>query len=286
MIVNKLTVTSSNFPEVLLHIPQPPKVLFVAGKNLSDLLSRPCVTVVGSRKVSAYGKAVTTQLAAELARAGVVVVSGLAIGVDAIAHRAALEAGGLTIAVLPGSLDDIYPSSHYQLAMCILDQGGALVTEYPPGTTTYPGNFIARNRIASGLSHAVLITEAAEKSGTLHTARFALEQGKDVLAVPGNITSRTSSGTNNLIKTGATPVTSVDDIFHVLGIQATAPVRTPRGATPEEQTIINLLAEGENDGATLLFMSRMETSLYNQTMTMLEITGKVRSLGANKWSLQ
>src|SRR5687767_2661656 len=165
MNVNRLTLTSSDFPEVLRHIPQPPKELFVAGGQLSELLKRPLVTVVGSRKVSAYGKTVTTKLAGELARAGVVIVSGLAIGVDAIAHRAALEAGGLTIAVLPGSLDDIYPSSHYQLAMRIIEQGGALLTEYPPGTRTYPGNFIARNRLASGLSQAVLITEAAEKSG-------------------------------------------------------------------------------------------------------------------------
>jgi DNA processing protein len=284
MNVNKLTLTSPDFPAILKVIPLPPNELYVTGP-LAELLTRPCITIVGSRKVSAYGKAVTTKLADELARAGVVIVSGLAIGVDAIAHRAALEAGGLTIAVLPGSLEKIYPPGHHQLAMRILEQGGALVTEYPPGAPTYPGNFIARNRIASGLSQAVLITEAAEKSGTLHTARFALEQGKDVLAVPGNITSSTSAGTNNLIKSGATPITGAEDIFHMLGIQAQAPKLRPRGATPEEQTIINLLASGENEGAALLALSKLETARFNQTLTMLEITGKIRSLGANKWSL-
>lgn len=285
MNVNKLTPISPDFPEVLKHIPQPPKVLYGKGGVLSDLLSRPCIAIAGSRKVTAYGKAVTTKLAGELARAGVVIVSGLAIGVDALAHRAAIEAGGLTIAVLPGSLDRVYPGSHQQLAQLIIERGGALVTEYPSGSRTYPGNFIARNRIASGLSKAVLITEAAEKSGTLHTARFALEQGKDVLAVPGNITSPTSVGTNNLIKTGAIPVTSVEDIFHVLGIKAKAPSLTPHGATPQEQTIITLLLHGENDGEILHARSNLDISQFNQALTMLEITGKVRSLGANKWAL-
>jgi len=236
--------------------------------------------------VSAYGQAVTAKLASELAKAGVVIVSGLAIGVDAIAHTAALDAGGLTVAVLPAGLDRIYPSSHHQLARRILEQGGALLTEYPPNTRTYPGNFIARNRIASGISDAVLITEAAEKSGTLHTARFALEQGKDVLAVPGNITSPTSAGTNNLIKSGATPVTSAEDIFHVLGIKGAAPTHIPKGATPEEQTIINLLTQGESEGSALLDRSRLGVAPFNQALTMLEITGKIRSLGANKWTLR
>lgn len=286
MNVNKLTLTSSDFPEVLKNISTPPRELYVRGAALSQILNRPCVTVIGSRKVSAYGVSVTTTLTAELARAGVVIVSGLAIGVDAIAHRAALDAGGLTVAVLPGGVDDIYPRSHHQLAMRILEQGGALISEYPFGMPAYPGNFIARNRIASGLSQAVLITEAAAKSGTLHTARFALEQGKDVLAVPGNITSPTSAGTNNLIKTGATPVTSADDIFHILGIQAKAPALRPRGSTPAEQALINLLAGGESDGDTLFTQSKLTVSLFNQTLTMLEITGKIRSLGANKWTLQ
>ncbi|MEK7153154.1 MAG: DNA-processing protein DprA [Patescibacteria group bacterium] len=287
MKVNTLTLESAGFPEALKTIPTAPKKLYAAGASLTELLARPCVTIVGSRKVSSYGRAVTVKLASDLARAGVVIVSGLAIGVDALAHQAALEAGGLTIAVLPGGLDSIYPASHNQLAARILGQGGALLTEYPPGTRTYPINFIARNRIASGLSSAVLITEAAEKSGTLHTARFALEQGKDVLAVPGNITSPTSVGTNNLIKAGAMPVTETADIFHILGIKVPALTsrNTPKGDTPHEQTILNLLVAGVDDGGELLRQSNLEVAQFNQTLTMLEITGKIRSLGANKWSL-
>ncbi len=247
---------------------------------------RPRIAIVGSRKVTAYGRSVTNQLAGELAKAGVVVVSGLALGIDGIAHRAALDAGGLTIAVLAGGLDKIYPSNHEQLAKQIVGQGGALISEYPVGVPSLRYNFIERNRIVSGLSSAVLITEAAEKSGTLHTATFALEQGREVLAVPGNITSPQSAGTNRLIKSGATPVTCVEDVFRALGIQSPTKLRLrPRGATPEEQAIIDLLVAGESDGIVLLEKSALEVVRFNQSLTMLEITGKVRSLGANRWSL-
>jgi DNA processing protein len=286
MNVKKLTLNFSEYPEKLKNIPGPPKVLFTVGTPLSDLLSRPCVTVVGSRRVSAYGRVVTTSLVSELARAGVVIISGLAFGVDAIAHRAALDAGGLTVAVLPSSVEQVYPSSHAQLAQRIIEQGGALITEYPPAARIYPINFIARNRIVAGVADAVLITEAAEKSGTLHTARFALEQGKDVLAVPGNITSPTSAGTNNLIKTGATPVTGAEDIFQVLGIQPAKVKTVPQGGTPHEQALIDLLAAGENDGDLLMARSDLEIHHFNQALTMLEISGKIRSLGANRWALK
>jgi len=271
--------------EVLQHIPSPPGHLFVKSTNLPDLLQRPRVAIVGSRKISAYGKAVTSSLASELARAGIVIVSGLALGVDGLAHRAALEAGGLTIAVLPGSLADIYPASHRQLADRIASQGGALVTEYPPGAHTYPGNFIARNRLISGISQAVLITEAAQKSGSLHTARFALEQGKDVLAVPGNITSPMSAGTNNLIRSGAAPVTCAADIFMELGIKPPVQKAVPKGSNPDEQAVLDLIYKGIAGGAELQRQSGLDIQKFNQTLTMLEITGKIHSPGANQWSL-
>jgi DNA processing protein len=285
MKINKLTFQSSDFPEALTTIPSPPRVLYVAGNSLADLVSRPCVAIVGSRKVSPYGQAVTTRLAGELARAGVVIVSGLALGVDAIAHRAALDAGGLAIAVLPCGLDNICPRTNYGLAMDILRQGGALVSEHPDNTPMNLGRFIARNRLVSGLSQITLITEASAKSGTLHTAQFALEQGREVMAVPGNITSATSAGTNNLIKVGAAPVTKVTDIFDVLGIQPATKRALPYGDTPEQQAIIDLIANGEEDGTAILYHSKMDVSSFNQNLTMLEITGKVRSLGNNKWSL-
>jgi len=278
---------AADFPELLRSIPDPPKELFVLGKRetLHDLLQRPRVAVVGSRKLSSYGRAITLQLAGELARAGVVIVSGLAIGVDAVAHRAALEAGGLTLAILAGGLDHIHPSNNQRLAEQIIEQGGVLLSEYPIGIPSYPQQFIARNRIVSGISHAVLITEAAQKSGTLHTARFALEQGRDVLAVPGNITSPGSVGVNNLIKTGAVPVTCTQDVLHALGVKSHVRKKIVKGATPEEQTILDLLASGESDGERLQQLSELNIQIFNQHITMLEITGKIRSLGANTWAL-
>jgi DNA processing protein len=285
MKIKKISLTSEQLPSKLAQIADPPLKLHVLGAHLDELLTRPAVAIVGSRKVSPYGKVVTAQLASELARAGVVIISGLAIGVDGIAHRAALEVGGLTIAVLPSGLDRVYPASHHQLAQAILEQGGALVSEYPEGATAYKMSFIARNRLVSGLSDAVLITEAAEKSGTLHTADFALQQGKEVLAVPGNITSPTSAGTNNLIKSGAIPVTSIQDVLHALGIEADVTKKAPQSPNPHEQIVLDLLFAGVQDGGELHHASKLDISLFNQALTMLEIQGLVRPLGNNRWTL-
>jgi DNA processing protein len=281
----KITLSTSEVPEKLRNIPMPPDHLVVMGHDVNVLLKRPCVTVVGSRKVSAYGRAVTLSLAGELARAGIVIISGLALGVDSLAHQAALEAGGLTIAVLPSGVENIYPATHRGLATQILQQGGVLISEYPDNEIAYKEHFIARNRLASGLGDALLITEAAEKSGTLHTANFALEQGRPVLAVPGNITSPTSAGTNNLIKVGATPVTSAQDIFNALGIEVHEKREAPRSGNPNEQILLDLLYAGTTDGAELLAQSELAVSLFNQTLTMLEIRGCIRPLGNNHWSL-
>jgi len=285
MNVKKLTLEDSAYPNSLQQIAQPPKQLFVQSDNWDDLLARPRVAIIGSRRVTAYGRGVTMQLASELARQGIVIVSGLALGVDGLAHQAALDAGGLTIAVLPTSLDRIYPSSHHNLAKEILGQGGALISEYESGAAVYKTNFVARNRIVAGISDAVLITEAAEKSGTLHTARFALEQGIDVLAVPGNITSPTSAGTNNLIKVGAALVTSVDDVLHALELERQILRPQIRGSNDAEQQLLELVQAGTNDGTELLAVSQLTVEEFNHTLTMLEITGKVRSLGANQWGL-
>jgi DNA processing protein len=186
---------------------------------------------------------------------------------------------------MPCGLDKIYPASHANLARRILGHGGALVSEYPAGTPAYKYNFVARNRIASGLGDAVLITEAGEKSDTLHTASFALEQGKDVLVVPGNITSPTSVGTNSLLKSGATPVTDSHDILRALGVTEVGQAKTPQGSAPEEQTILDLIFAGTSDGGELLTLSELDVIKFNQTLTMLEITGKVQALGNNKWGL-
>ncbi|HVI60845.1 MAG TPA: DNA-processing protein DprA [Candidatus Saccharimonadales bacterium] len=287
MYSKKVKLTGQGLPEELRRIPSPPKQLFCRGADLAELMGRPRVAIVGSRSVTPYGRQVTSQLAAELAGQDIVIISGLAIGVDAIAHQAAVEAGGLAIAVLPGPVDKVYPATNRRLAERILAQGGALISEYEVEEFSFKQNFVARNRLVAGLAQALLITEAAEKSGSLHTARFALEQGKDVLAVPGNITSQVSVGTNNLLKTGAMPVTSYQDVLHALGLHDhQTPAREVRGRNAHEQTVLDLLLRGINDGQALLERSALSVSEFNQALTMLEIGGKIRALGGNHWALQ
>lgn len=286
MDVNTLTVKNRGIPTRLQQIPGPPKKLFHRGESLVKLLARPTVAIVGSRGVTAYGKQVTATVANKLAEQGIVIVSGLALGVDAIAHQAALDAGGLTIAVLPSSVQEPYPATNRQLAEKIIERGGALLSEYPPGTINFKTNFVARNRLVAGLADALLITEATADSGSLHTAGFARKQGKLVMAVPGNITSPTSAGTNSLLKGGALTVTSYKDVLLALGLSehrtAAAEVR---GSNAAEQRLLDLLLSGLSDAQELLKASELDISLFNQTLTMLEITGKVRSLGHNKWAL-
>jgi DNA processing protein len=288
MIIKKLMFTDPDFPEVLRTIPAPPKQLFITGTPLEDLLKRPCVAIVGTRKITPYGRQVTTELAGKLAGQGIIIISGLAYGVDAAAHQAALDAGGQAIAVLPSPLDNIVPAANRRLAGRILDQDGTLISEYPSGEPPYKQNFIARNRLVSGLADAVLITEAGEKSGALHTANFAVNQGKDIFVVPGNIYLPGSKGINNLLKQGqATPVTSCTDILQALGLsERQTPAHAVKGDNKQEQAILDLLVQGISEGERLLEQSSLEVSIFNQALTMLEITGKVRPLGANQWAIR
>lgn len=284
--VKTLKLNDLRYPEILKNIPSPPKQLFIGGEELSNWLAKPRVAIVGSRKASGYGRAVTERLAQELAQAGVVIISGLAIGIDSIAHRAALAAGGQTVAVLPTSLDNIYPPSHYNLGRDILRQGGALISEYPSGSIPFRVNFIARNRIVSGLADVLLITEAAVNSGTMHTARFALEQGKTVMAVPGNITNPGSEGCNNLIKSGAIPVTEAGDIFFALGINPETTLKADRfKGDSDQQALLKLIAEGICSHEELALASQLDVASLNSCLTMLEIAGVIRSLGAGRWTL-
>lgn len=286
MKIKNIVLRSANLPECFKQIADPPQAIFVLG-NLEPLLGLPRLAVIGSRKVTPYGRQVTEQLTRGLAAEGIVIISGLALGVDGLAHRAALEAGGRTIAVLPCGLDRIYPSSHYHLAKEVVAKGGVLISEYPEGSEPYPVNFIARNRLVSALSDGVLITEAAGKSGTLHTAGFALEQGKTVMAVPGNINSPLSVGTNNLIKSGATLVTETRDVLLALDLDINDAKQTSIfGANQEETAILELMKNGLTDSGELLSRSRLSTSVFNQTLTMLEITGKIKPVGAGNWLLK
>lgn len=285
MKVKQFKINDSAYPEMLRNIPTPPKQLFVLG-DLERLLEKPRLAVVGSRRVTPYGRGITTELVQSVARQGIVIVSGLAFGVDSLAHQAALDVSGGTIAVLPCGIERVYPSSHAQLARNILAKGGALVSEYSGDTLPGRQNFIERNRIVSGLGDGVLITEAATKSGTLHTANFALEQGRTVMAVPGNITSPLSQGTNNLIKSGATMITEAGDVLFALGFDPTKQKQQELFGSNEEETILlNLLQGGISDSSILLTESGLSPATYNQTLTMLEINAQIRPLGAGHWTL-
>jgi DNA processing protein len=286
MEITTLDQQNAAYPQRLLTISSPPQKLFVRGANLDDLLIRPAVAIVGSRRITPYGRQVTYNLARELAEQGVVIISGLAIGVDSEAHRAALSVGGLTLAVLPRSLTNIYPATNSQLAQQIIDSGGALVSEYEYDDFAYKSNFVARNRIVTGLANVLVITEATEKSGSLHTAAFAMDHGQTVMAVPGPITSPNSAGTNNLLKSSVIPVTSIIDVLHALQVvpHGTKLLQV-RGRNRNEQTVLDLLLTGIRDGNELLAASLLSTSQFNQVLTMLEISNKIRALGANQWAI-
>lgn len=287
MNVNKVTTDHSSFPSKLRTIPQPPTGLFYRG-DIAGLDDKKIVSIVGSRAVSPYGRQITTKFSAELAKHNVVIVSGLALGVDALAHQAALDAGGRTLAILPSPVDQVYPASNRQLAERMIARGGALLSEYGEDdrSEAFKARFIERNRLVSGIADVLLITEASEKSGTMHTANFALEQGKTVMAVPGNITSPTSAGTNNLVKAGALVVTDVSDILSALGLDGKTEQLQILAANQEEQNILDVLAEGVTDAAELLEKSALAPVIFNQTLTMLEITGKIKPLGAGHWTIK
>lgn len=204
----------TNYPEKLNKIYAPPAKLYVLGDE--TILNKPAIAIVGCRDASYYGKKVAFQFAYELAKKGIVIVSGLARGIDIYSHLGAVKANGQTIAVLGSGFNHIYPVEHKDYCKQIIQTGGAIITEYEPKTKPEKMNFPARNRLISGLSEGVLVVEAKQKSGTLITVDYALDQGKDVFVIPGNITSNYSYGTNELIKQGAKLVSSVDDILEEL----------------------------------------------------------------------
>ncbi len=281
--VNTLKLIDPGYPDVLRTIPSPPKQLYFIGAHPSTWLDAPRVAVVGSRRISVYGEVATKRVVSELASFGVVIISGLAYGVDIAAHLATLRAGGKTIAVLAGSLERISPVAHQSVARHIIETGGTILTEYPTPTPALKHHFIARNRIVSGLADALLITEASVKSGTMHTARFALDQGKTVLAIPGNITSPGSEGTNNLIKSGATMVTEASDVLLALNLKRTTPVAREFRGSPTEAALLRLIRGGINNQEELAISSGLDSTTFSSSLTMLEISGHIRPLGGGTW---
>jgi DNA processing protein len=267
------------YPAALSAIVDPPPALWVRGTTAA--LSGPAVAIVGSRAGSPYGLTVAERLAADLAARGIVVVSGLARGVDSAAHRGALAAPGATIGVLGSGADIVYPAEHRSLARDIEAQGGAIISELVPGTPPQPQFFPLRNRIISGLSRAVLVVEAGEKSGSLITARCALDQGRDVLAVPGNVLSGRNRGGHALLRDGAKIVESADDILEELGMPA--PART--GATAPDDPVLRGLPAGEScdleaiSERTGLTPTRLLPKLFD-----LEMRGLVRRVGGGRFA--
>jgi DNA processing protein len=247
-----------------------------------DIKNKPILAVVGTRHCSNYGKQVTVEFVSKLTEAGFVIVSGLAKGVDTLAHRTALEKNGLTIAVLGSGIDrkNLYPKVNLGLAQEIVKKGGAIISEYPPGTRALYYHFPERNRIIAGLSLGVLVVEAKEKSGALITANHAFSQTKPVFAVPGSIYNPTSSGCHLLIKKGAKIVTSPHDILKYFGISYTK-TRMPEGQTKEEEIILNLLEKKALHIDEIIQLSKIDPVKVIRVLTKLEIEGKVKNLGGN-----
>lgn len=282
--INTLSIAKSAYAHPLETLHTPPKKLHYAGKIPET--RRPTVAIIGSRKPTPYGIAVTHRFAYELAKQGVVIVSGLAYGIDSAAHTAALEAGGTTLAVLAGGLHRIYPAGHTQLAQDIVKSGGALLSELPLGKEPRPYHFLARNRLVSGIADALLITEATERSGTLSTFAHALEQNIPVFAIPGPIDSLLSAGPNRLIQQGALVALHPQDILDIVSPHTRHQAQFPLGDTDAQQTLISLIQQGVADGDTLLQQSKLSTSEYLESMTMMELNEVVKNYGGNQWGLR
>ena len=262
-------ISVADLPEMAKQLHQPIKILHGKG-DLSLLNAGKRVGIVGARKFTPYGREVTNQLSTALARAGVTIVSGLALGVDSIAHKACVDAGGKTIAVLPSGIDKIYPSSHKNLADQIVQKGGLLISEYPADHIPMRHDFIERNRIIAGLSDILIVTEAALSSGSLHTASFALELGVTVMAVPGNITSQYSAGTNQLIQNGAFPILNAQNVLEHLGISGPKKIEY----IPEneiEQKILYILGEKQTTTQYIAEESGLRPDQLAVQLTLLEI---------------
>lgn len=277
--IRNIPRSSPEYPVRLRAIHDPPASLWIRGGAPLDLFDRPCLAVVGARSCTSYGRSVARSLAREATAAGAVVVSGLARGIDGEAHRGALDANGCTVAVLGCGIDRDYPAAHRQLAATIVDSGGLIVSEYERGVEPAPWRFPARNRIISGVSRLIVVVEARERSGALITADFALEQGRDVMAVPGEITSAPSMGSNGLLRQGAAPVTRIDDVLVELGLeraqQAAAPEALAFAGDAAAREVLTALGEGELTPDELARATGRSPGELAGVLTRLELAGAV-----------
>ena len=286
--ITVLTKDDERYPDLLKTIYDPPFCLFARGTlNFSRCYP---LAVVGTRKCTPYGTQVTQEMVGMLARHGITIVSGLALGIDGIAHETTLQAGGNTIAVLGSGINrhHVYPAAHRQLADRIIEKGGAIISEFPPGTLPSKFTFPRRNRIISGLSLGTLVIEAAEKSGALITSSCALDHGREIFAVPHPITSKTGMGPNKLIKEGAHIVTSAEDIIDILNLRELETYTQNKQIipdTPVEAKLLKYLSREPSHVDALTKASGLTSSEVNSTLTIMEMKGHVRNIGNMQYVL-
>lgn len=286
--IQVVALADPTYPNLLKQIHNPPSILYVKG-DYTDFNTNPLISIVGSRKFTHYGSQAAFAIARDLARAGIIVVSGLAIGIDAIAHRGALEGRGKTMAVLGSSLEDyqIGPRVNFGLSREIIEQG-ALVSEYPLGTEANVGTFPTRNRLMAGMTLGTLVIEAARDSGSLITANLALEFDRDIFAVPGSIFSPQSEGTNDLIKAGAKLVGSAKDILEELKIEEVknaAQVKKIIPASAEEEIILKHLSHEPVHIDKIIKLVKLEVNVISSTLSILEMKGMVKDIGGQNYIL-
>ena len=286
-----IKIENENYPSSLRSLRATPKVLHIKGKFLQN---EKCFAIVGTRRCSSYGKEVAFNFAKELSRAGVIIVSGLARGIDTMAHKGALAVGGKTIAVLGTGISEkiMYPKENIGLAKEIVDKGGCLMSEYPPETQATKFTFPDRNRIISGISLGVLVVEAKFKSGALITSRYAKQQNKKIFSVPGSIYSLNSKGPHALIKNGAILVEKPTDILKVLGIDNTPSINQTKlnlnnqnNTNEVERTIIQILNESNSDIDEIIEKTHREVAEISSCLSLMEIEGKIKNLGGNIYAL-
>ena len=286
MKINTVRPQDNVFTNQLTNIVNPPDTLYYCGKLPTEPVK--AVAIVGSRKPTPYGREVTEKIVHILARHHIIIISGLALGIDSIAHKAALKFNTPTIAIMGRGLDEIYPSSHYNLAKDIIATGGTLISAYPEGVPAVPFHFLERNRIISGLADIIVVTEAAVKSGTLNTAKHALDQGKDVFVVPGNITSPMSVGCNRLLRQGAQPLIDPTDILAPLGISYSSSkeaLSQLKRTDPVEQAILDAIINNIKDTNRIITETGIDASKIFNALSILEITGVITSTSEGGWTI-
>lgn len=280
--MQKISINDKNYPELLKKIPNPPQELYFEGA-LQKSEKYP-LAVVGTRKLSAYGRQVTEYFVRTLAQSGLTIISGLALGIDGLAHQTTLDAGGRTIAVLGSGLNHIFPTVHKKLAKGIIKSDGVIISEYSPDTPAYKSNFPARNRIISGLSLGVLIIEAPKKSGALITAKLALKQKRKVFVIPGRIYDKNSAGTNQLIKQGAQAVTKPEDILKALKIKSSFTEKQKTSNLSErEKLLLRFLSKNPIHIDELTKKTKLKTNEIVSCLTMMEVNDIVKNLGGGQY---